>query len=84
MTESLVTGIAGTALGLALGVGVSAWIVHVLLADTFPELSARMVLTPGAVATTMAVGILAVTAAPLLVFRRLRRMDIPSTLRVME
>lgn len=84
MTESLVTGIAGTALGLALGLGVIAWITRVLLADTFPDLSAQMVLAPASVITTVVVGIVAVTAAPLLVLRRLRRMDIPSTLRVME
>ena len=84
MTESLVTGLAGTALGLALGIGVATWIVKVLLADTFPDLSARMVIAPGSVVTTLLVGIVATTVAPLLVFRRLRRMDIPSTLRVME
>lgn len=84
MTESLVTGLAGTALGVALGVGVATWIVKVLLADTFPDLSARLVIAPGSVALTLAVGIVAVTIAPLLVFRRLTRMDIPSTLRVME
>jgi putative ABC transport system permease protein len=84
MTESLVTGIAGTMLGLGLGLVVIAWITRVLLADTFPDLSARMTLAPASVATTLIVGILAVTAAPLLVFRRLRRMDVPSTLRVME
>jgi putative ABC transport system permease protein len=84
MTESLVTGLAGTALGLALGIAVATWIVKVLLADTFPDLSARMVIAPGSVALTLAVGIVAVTIAPLLVFRRLTRMDIPSTLRVME
>jgi putative ABC transport system permease protein len=84
MTESLVTGLAGTAVGLAGGLLVIAWITRVLLADTFPDLSARMVLAPGSVATTFAIGIVAVTAAPLLVYRRLRRMDVPSTLRVVE
>ena len=43
-----------------------------------------MALAPSSIATTLAVGIAAVTVAPLLTFRRLRRMDIPSTLRVME
>jgi hypothetical protein len=33
---------------------------------------------------TLAVGIVAVTLAPLFTFRRLREMDIPSTLRVVE
>jgi putative ABC transport system permease protein len=84
MTESLVTGLAGTALGLAVGLAVAAWITRGLLPDTFPELSARLTLAPTSIATALAVGIVAVSAAPLLVLRRLRRMDIPATLRVME
>jgi putative ABC transport system permease protein len=43
-----------------------------------------MTLAPGSILMTLVVGIAAVTAAPLLIFRRLRRMDVPSTLRVME
>jgi putative ABC transport system permease protein len=43
-----------------------------------------MTLAPASVATTLIVGILAVTLAPLLILPRLRRMDVPSTLRVME
>lgn len=84
MTESLVTGVAGTALGLAFGLAVATWITRGLLPDTFPELSARTVLARASVTTALMVGIAAVSAAPLLVFRRLRRMDVPSTLRVME
>ena len=48
------------------------------------DLGAEVALSPGSVALTLLVGIVAVTAAPLLITRRLRRMDIPSTLRVME
>jgi putative ABC transport system permease protein len=35
-------------------------------------------------AVVLALGILAVAAAPLFTYRKLRRMNIPSTLRVME
>ena len=84
MTESLTVGVLGTALGVGLGVAVSTWIVNVLMADTFPELSTQMALGRGSVATAFVVGIAAVTAAPLLSFRRVSRMDLPSTLRVME
>ena len=84
MTESLATGVFGTAMGIGLGLAVSSWIIHVLMADTFPDLSAQMALSNGSIATTLAVGIFAVTAAPLIAFRRMRAMDIPSTLRVME
>jgi putative ABC transport system permease protein len=83
-TESLLTGVAGTVAGLAAGLAVATWIVHSLLPDTFPDLSARLALSPASVITTLAVGIIAVTLAPLLTYRRMTRMDIPSTLRVME
>ncbi len=83
-TESLVTGLLGTAIGIGLGLAVCSWIIHVLMAETFPDLSARLALSSGSVALTILVGVLAVTLAPVLAFRGIRRMDVPSTLRVME
>jgi hypothetical protein len=41
-------------------------------------------LAPGTLLTAAALGILAVAAAPLLLTRRVQRMDIPATLRVLE
>ena len=83
-TESLVTGLLGTIVGVGLGVAVMGWIVHRLIPDSFPDLGARIALTGGSIALTIAVGVVAVGVAPLLMARRMRRMDIPSTLRVME
>ncbi|WP_372788955.1 FtsX-like permease family protein [Paraconexibacter sp.] len=84
MTESLVIGVLGTLVGLALGTAVANWIVTSLLADTFPDLSTRLAFQASSLAITLAVGVLAVTAAPLATLRRMRRMDVPSTLRTME
>lgn len=84
VTESLITGIVGTAVGIAIGAVMLTWIIGSLIPETFPDLGAEVTFTPGSVALTLAVGIIAVTAAPLLTGRRLARMDIPSTLRVME
>lgn len=84
MTESLVTGVLGTLAGLAAGLAVAAWTVDQLLSDTFPDLGVHTTLSAGSVITTLVVGIAAVAVAPLFTFRRLRRMDIPSTLRVRE
>lgn len=82
--ESLVTGILGTIVGLGLGLLVIGWIVQSLLPETLPDLGADVVLSAGSVATTLVVGVVAVALAPVLTLRRLRRMDVPSTLRVME
>jgi putative ABC transport system permease protein len=41
-------------------------------------------LSPVSIATAVVLGVGAVALAPLLTLRRLRRMDIPATLRVVE
>lgn len=82
--ESVVCGVLGVGVGIGIGFLVAGWVVHVLLPDSFPELSARTVLTAGSLLTTLLVGILATALAPLLTFRRMRRMDLPATLRVVE
>jgi putative ABC transport system permease protein len=84
IVESLVTGVLGTLLGMALGVLLVGWVVNVLLPDTLPDLGAVVSVSTGSIAGACAVGIGAVTLAPLLMVRRLRRMDIPATLRVVE
>jgi len=83
-SESLITGVLGSGVGLLLGLAVAGWIVTALFSDTYPDLGMRTALARGSIATTLIVGIVAVALAPLLTYRRLRRMDIPSTLRVVE
>jgi putative ABC transport system permease protein len=60
------------------------WLIRVLLPDTFPEIGILPTLSPSTVATAVVLGTVAVALAPLFTMRRLRRMDIPATLRVME
>jgi len=84
MVESLVTGLLGTVVGIALGLAMVGWIVSSLLPEVMPDLGAEVTITAGTIALTTALGVLAVAVAPLLGFRRLRRMDLPSTLRVVE
>jgi putative ABC transport system permease protein len=84
VVESVVTGVLGTLLGLGVGLAVADWIVASLLSETFPDLGFETTLTAGSIAITVLVGVGAVALAPLLAFRRMRRMNIPSTLRVME
>jgi putative ABC transport system permease protein len=49
-----------------------------------PDLGMIVSIAPSTTATAIALGVFAVGIAPLFTFRRLRRMDVPSTLRVME
>jgi putative ABC transport system permease protein len=51
---------------------------------TMPDMGLDVAISAGTVVTAIALGVLAVAIAPLLTVRRLRRMDIPGTLRVVE
>jgi putative ABC transport system permease protein len=82
--ESLITGVLGTLLGVGLGLAVVGWVVAATREETFPELGTVIAVSPGSLLVAALVGVLAVAIAPLLTTRRLRRMDIPSTLRVVE
>lgn len=84
ITESTLTGLLGTAAGVALGLAVLNWVVTSLLPDTFPDLGALVIVGAGTYLSALLVGVLAVALAPLLTLRRLQRIDIPATLRVME
>jgi putative ABC transport system permease protein len=52
--------------------------------DTFPDIGVIVSLNPGSLAVATALGTAAVALAPLFTTRRMRRMDVPSTLRVVE
>jgi putative ABC transport system permease protein len=84
VVESLIIGVLGTLVGLAVGRLLLTWLLRVLLPSTFPDIGMVIDLAPGTVATAVLFGVVAVAVAPVLTLRRLRRMDIPSTLRVME
>ncbi|HLF41543.1 MAG TPA: FtsX-like permease family protein, partial [Acidimicrobiia bacterium] len=82
--EGLITGAAGTAVGVGLGVVVLRWFIAMVTESTMPDLGMDVVLSVETVLTAVALGVVAVAVAPLLTVRRLRRMDIPGTLRVVE
>ena len=82
--ESLITGILGTLLGIGGGLLVIGWVVNQTLPDTLPDLGLVVSISGSSILVASLVGVLAVALAPLLTARRLRRMDIPSTLRVVE
>ena len=84
VAESTLTGLLGTVLGIGLGLALLGWMVSRLLPDVQPELAIGMAVRPSTFALAALLGIGVVALAPLLTIRRLRHMDVPSTLRVVE
>ena len=84
VVESALIGLLGTALGLVAGYWALRWSVEVLLADAVPDLGVRAVLSAPTLVATVVLGVGAVAVAPLLSARRVRRMNVPATLRVVE
>lgn len=84
VTESLVIGVLGTVGGIVAGRLLLEWLMRAIVPDTLPDIGVVTYLAPATVVTALVLGVLAVAVAPLLTVRRLRRMDIPSTLRVVE
>jgi putative ABC transport system permease protein len=84
IVEALLIGLIGTGLGMIVGTAVLRWVTTSLVGNTMPELGIDATLSPQTIATAIVLGVVAVAAAPLLIVRRLRRMDIPTTLRIVE
>ncbi len=84
VVESAILGLFATAVGALIGFGLLVYIVEVLLPRTQPGLGLIITFSVTSVLTVIILGVIAVGLAPLLTTRRLRRADIPSTLRVME
>jgi putative ABC transport system permease protein len=84
VAESMLIGMLGTLVGLACGLALLGWIINVVSRDTYPDLGLPVALTPASIGVAVLLGILAVGLAPLLGIRRLSRMDLPATLRVVE
>ena len=82
--ENATIGVLGTLAGIAFGALVLDWIVGSLFPQTFPELAIVPGIALQSFAVAILVGVVAMAATPLLVLGRLRRMDIPSTLRIVE
>jgi len=83
-TESVLVGVLGTVTGVAAGYGLLAWLTATTIAGVMPEIGVTAALSAGTIAAAVVLGTAAVAAAPLFTLRRLRRTDIPATLRVVE
>ncbi|MGI9529276.1 MAG: FtsX-like permease family protein, partial [Acidimicrobiia bacterium] len=85
VVESFTIGVIATTLGIVGGLGLMWWFLFRLAPQSMPEVGFNLVLSAASVGVAVVVGVVAVGLAPLLTApRRMRRMDVPSTLRVME
>lgn len=84
IVEGLLYGLLGTVIGLGLGAWINRWLTTSLWESTMPDMTMDIVISAQTVLTAVALGVIAVAVAPLLTLRRLRRMDVPGTLRVVE
>lgn len=82
--EALLIGTVASVAGVAGGYGVLSWVTATTLPEVLPEVGIVAVLAPTTIAASLALSVAAVGLAPLFSARRLRRMDIPATLRVVE
>lgn len=83
VVEGSVIGVLGTLIGLGLGFLALGWLIG-RSATEIPEIELLVTIAPASIAATLFFGVVVVGLAPLFTARKLRRMDVPSTLRVME
>ena len=82
--ENLILGVLATGLGFLSGWLLLRLIIAIRIPETIPDIDVPPVISPTTVVITVALGILAVGLSPLLTWRRLRRMNVPATLKVFE
>jgi putative ABC transport system permease protein len=82
--ESVIVGVIATLVGVVGGVVFLRWMLSSLATTTLPDVGIDVYLSPTTIVIAAAVGIASVAVAPLLLVRRLRRMNLPGTLRVVE
>jgi putative ABC transport system permease protein len=83
VAENAAIGLVGSLLGVGAGYLALSWIVAGV-DSVMPDISVRATIFGSTMASTVALGVAVVALAPLLNMRRLRRMDVPSALRVVE
>lgn len=84
IAESMILGAIGVAIGLGFGAAMLRWILTTVFPAAVPDLAVLQAVAPSSYWLTIGIAMIAVAAAPWLNLRRLRAMDIASTLRVVE
>lgn len=84
VAESVLLGIVGVGLGIGFGAAVLHWILNGVFPAAVPDLAVVQSVATSSYLLTVAIGLIAATAAPGLNVRRLRTMNIPGALRYVE
>jgi putative ABC transport system permease protein len=84
MVENLIIGVLGTAVGIVLGWQVLNAILLERIEEVAPELNVSITVSPATFGWAVLIGVVVVAVTPVFLTRRLVKMDIPSTLRVIE
>lgn len=82
--ESVVIGLLATVVGVAVGTVMLEWMLTSLAERTLPEFGITRYVAPSTFVWAAGIGVVAVSLAPMFLMARIRKMDLPSTLRVME
>ena len=82
--EGAVLGALAVVLGTALGYGLTLWILYSLVPASYPDMGFSLYISLPEVGAFLVSGAAVVALAPVLTVRKLRRMDVPGTLRVLE
>ena len=82
--ESVVTGLAATALGLGGGFIFIRWMLRSLATTTLPDVGIDVYVSLTTITVAIVSGVAVVALAPLLLTRRIATMDVPDALRIME
>ena len=84
VAENAVLGLLGSLAGVAVGSLLVRWIISFSVSETVPDLDIVPTVSGRSLVVGLVLGTAAVTVTPLLSIRRLRRVDLPATLRVLE
>jgi putative ABC transport system permease protein len=84
MVENLITGALGTLAGFGLGLVIVVWFFNDRMPAIVPDVRFKVTLSASTLILACVVGVGVVALTPLLAMRKLKSMDIPSALRVME
>ncbi len=84
VTENLVTGMLSTVIGAGLGWVVLQRILSVRMETTLPEIGILIRVAPSTLVLVACFGVLVVSLTPILTLRKISRMNISATLRVVE